>query len=77
MIEQTDDINRPPVPVPDCLACADLAAMRAKARARHERSAETDVNVLLRRHQRRYHTALLGLPYEVPEENGPTKDTLP
>ncbi|MEU3610760.1 hypothetical protein ABZ725_00385 [Streptomyces sp. NPDC006872] len=50
-----------PVPVRDCAACADLAALRAQARARHDGSAETDANVLLSRHQRRYHTAFLGL----------------
>ncbi|MEV1064332.1 hypothetical protein [Streptomyces sp. NPDC050263] len=50
-----------PVPVRDCAACEDLAALRAKARARHDGSAETDANVLLSRHQRRYHAALLGL----------------
>ncbi|WP_340376910.1 hypothetical protein U5640_18760 [Streptomyces sp. SS7] len=52
----------PPVPVRDCAACADLAGLRDAARARRDRSAETDANVLLRRHQRRYHTAFLGLP---------------
>ncbi|WP_319673744.1 hypothetical protein [Streptomyces sp. ME18-1-4] len=48
----------PPTPVRDC---ADLAGLRDDARARHDRSAETDANVLLRRHQRRYHAAFLGL----------------
>ncbi|KUN75795.1 hypothetical protein [Streptomyces griseoruber] len=52
----------PPTPVRDCAACADLAGLRDAARARHDGSAETDANVLLRRHQRRYHTAFLGLP---------------
>ncbi|MGW0945068.1 hypothetical protein ACWD4O_21305 [Streptomyces sp. NPDC002623] len=50
-----------PVPVRDCAACADLAALRTEARARHDGSAETDANVLLSRHQRRYHAAFLGL----------------
>ncbi|GGS12379.1 hypothetical protein GCM10010269_59470 [Streptomyces humidus] len=50
-----------PAPVRDCAACADLAALRDDARARHDGSAETDADVLLRRHQRRYHAALLGL----------------
>ncbi|MER5434288.1 hypothetical protein [Streptomyces sp. NPDC002588] len=54
-------LQGPPAPVRDCGACTDLAALREQARARHDRSAETDANVLLRRHQRRYHTALLGL----------------
>ncbi|MGQ4329678.1 hypothetical protein ACN6K4_004582 [Streptomyces hayashii] len=52
---------RSPVPVRDCAACADLAALRDDARARHDGSAETDADVLLRRHQRRYHAPLLGL----------------
>ncbi|MFG2573020.1 hypothetical protein [Streptomyces sp. NPDC048481] len=51
----------PAPPVRDCAACADLAALRDDARARHDGSAETDADVLLRRHQRRYHAALLGL----------------
>ncbi|MFF1543476.1 hypothetical protein [Streptomyces sp. NPDC058291] len=50
-----------PVPVRDCAACADLAALRDDARARHDGSAETDADVLLRRHQLRYHAPLLGL----------------
>ncbi|MCQ9129922.1 DUF7848 domain-containing protein [Streptomyces hilarionis] len=50
-----------PAPVRDCAACADLAALRDDARARHDGSAETDADVLLRRHQRRYHAPLLGL----------------
>ncbi|MFJ1811739.1 MULTISPECIES: hypothetical protein [unclassified Streptomyces] len=45
----------------DCAACADLAGLRDDARARHDGSAETDTDVLLRRHRLRYHTALLGL----------------
>jgi hypothetical protein len=47
--------------VRDCAACADLAGLREEARARRDGTAETDANVLLRRHQRRYHTAFLGL----------------
>ncbi|MEW2050489.1 hypothetical protein [Streptomyces sp. NPDC005476] len=50
-----------PGPVRDCAACADLAALREDARTRHDGSAETDADVLLRRHQLRYHAALLGL----------------
>ncbi|MEU9306268.1 hypothetical protein [Streptomyces sp. NPDC048256] len=46
---------RPPVPEPDCAECADLAARRESARAAHDRSAETDANVLLRGHRRREH----------------------
>jgi hypothetical protein len=50
-----------PAPVRDCAACEDLAGLREQARARHDGTAETDANVLLRRHQRRYRTAFLGL----------------
>ncbi|MGW0583150.1 DUF7848 domain-containing protein [Streptomyces sp. NPDC002920] len=63
-----DDISRPPSPVRDCAACADLAILRDEARARHDGSAETDANVLLRRHQRRYHAALLGIPDDAEAE---------
>jgi len=51
------DISTPPapVPVPDCPSCADLAALRYDARARNDGTAETDANVLLRRHQQRDH----------------------
>ncbi|HSX99646.1 MAG TPA: hypothetical protein VLG91_20000 [Streptomyces sp.] len=49
------DLGRPPVPVPDCATCADLAVRRDEARARYDGSAETDANVLLRHHQRREH----------------------
>ena len=47
-----DDPSVPPVPVPGCAVCADLTARRDEARARRDGSAETDANVLLRRHQR-------------------------
>ncbi|MEU8757703.1 hypothetical protein [Streptomyces sp. NPDC048659] len=43
-------LSRPPVPVPDCDECGDLARCRSEARARYDRSAESDANVLLRRH---------------------------
>ncbi|MEV0907270.1 DUF7848 domain-containing protein [Streptomyces hokutonensis] len=49
------DISTPPAPVPDCPTCADLAALRDDARARADGTAETDANVLLRRHQHRDH----------------------
>ncbi|MGC9536319.1 hypothetical protein [Streptomyces sp. UG1] len=49
------DFGRPPATVPDCETCAELAVQRDEARARHDGSAETDANVLLRRHQRREH----------------------
>ncbi|MET9953181.1 hypothetical protein ABZ135_16740 [Streptomyces sp. NPDC006339] len=49
------DLSRPPVPVPHCVECGELAAARAAARARFDWSAETDANVLLRRHLRAGH----------------------
>ncbi|MEU9996087.1 hypothetical protein [Streptomyces sp. NPDC050848] len=52
---RTVDPDRPPAPVPDCEACAGLAAQRREARARYDGSAETDANVLLRRHLRQDH----------------------
>lgn len=51
----TDDILRPPVPVPDCDECADLAGRRETAQADYDRSAEVDANVLMRQHQRTRH----------------------
>ncbi|WP_254398776.1 hypothetical protein [Streptomyces sp. AC602_WCS936] len=45
----------PPEPVPDCEPCAELAGLRAHARAVGDGSAETDADVLLSRHQRRDH----------------------
>ncbi|KPI10172.1 hypothetical protein OK074_3175 [Actinobacteria bacterium OK074] len=47
--------NRPPNPVADCARCAELDERRTTARAKHDRSAETDMNVLLRRHQNEQH----------------------
>ncbi|MFJ9827033.1 hypothetical protein ACIRSU_22080 [Streptomyces sp. NPDC101160] len=44
-------LSRPPMPVPGCVRCAELDDSRAAARARFDWSAETDANVLLRRHQ--------------------------
>ncbi|MFE2421811.1 hypothetical protein [Streptomyces hokutonensis] len=49
------DIGTPPSPIPGCASCADLAALRHDARARGDGTAETDANVLLRRHQHRDH----------------------
>ncbi|WMX45997.1 hypothetical protein [Streptomyces roseicoloratus] len=49
------ELLRPPVPVPHCVHCAALAAARAAARDRFDWSAETDANVLLRRHLRADH----------------------
>ncbi|MFD9114796.1 DUF7848 domain-containing protein [Streptomyces bottropensis] len=53
--DPSGSLGSPPVPVPGCAACADLAERRDEARARYDRSAETDANVLLRHHQRREH----------------------
>ncbi|MER5212427.1 hypothetical protein ABT063_18050 [Streptomyces sp. NPDC002838] len=52
---QLDDVSRPPVPVPACATCDELAARREDARAAFDGSAVTDANVLLRQHQRRDH----------------------
>lgn len=52
-----DDLSRPPLPVPGCPDCAELAGLREAARAQCDRSAETDANVLLRQHRRRKHRA--------------------
>ncbi|MFE7896633.1 hypothetical protein ACFU3E_03645 [Streptomyces sp. NPDC057424] len=49
------DPARPPVPVPGCAACEELAARRDTARAAFDGSAVTDANVLLRQHQNREH----------------------
>ncbi|MFC9679191.1 hypothetical protein [Streptomyces sp. NPDC056948] len=49
------DPSRPPVPVPGCAACEELAARRDRARAAFDGSAVTDANVLLRQHQREEH----------------------
>ncbi|KFG10411.1 MULTISPECIES: hypothetical protein [Streptomyces] len=54
-LRRQEHLDRPPVPVPGCAACAELAVRRGEARARYDRSAETDANVLLRHHQRREH----------------------
>lgn len=52
---QEPDVDQPPVPVPGCAGCAELAARRDAARASFDGSAETDANVLLRQHQRQEH----------------------
>ncbi|MFF0158604.1 hypothetical protein ACFYRY_13865 [Streptomyces sp. NPDC005263] len=49
------DVSRPPVPVPGCGSCEELATRRDEARAAFDGSAETDANVLLRQHQGRDH----------------------
>ncbi|MEV0639599.1 hypothetical protein AB0I77_32630 [Streptomyces sp. NPDC050619] len=53
--EGLENAPRPPVPVPGCTPCDELATQRNEARARFDRSAETDANVLLRQHQRQEH----------------------
>ncbi|OIK01122.1 hypothetical protein [Streptomyces colonosanans] len=52
-----DDLSRPPLPVPGCTTCTELAGRREAACAEHDRSAETDANVLLCRHLREEHRA--------------------
>ncbi|MFF9770471.1 hypothetical protein ACF1GT_28485 [Streptomyces sp. NPDC014636] len=52
-----DDASRPPRPVPGCASCLELAERREAARQAHDRSAESDANVLLRQHQRKEHLA--------------------
>ncbi|MEU8027723.1 hypothetical protein AB0C13_03660 [Streptomyces sp. NPDC049099] len=49
------NVPLPPVPVPGCQACTELALLREEARARDDGTTETDANVLLRRHHRRDH----------------------
>jgi hypothetical protein len=51
----SDTLSRPPVALPGCAVCGRLAARRAIARAEYDASAETDANVLLRRHLRNRH----------------------
>ncbi|WP_265861260.1 hypothetical protein [Streptomyces sp. SKN60] len=51
----TYELMRPPAPVPSCAECDELALSRAAARERFDWSAETDANVLLRRHQSDLH----------------------
>jgi hypothetical protein len=53
--EQGGDLSRPPSPVPGCPTCTELAIRRDDARAWFNGSAETDTNVLLRRHLRQEH----------------------
>ncbi|MEV7125243.1 hypothetical protein [Streptomyces sp. NPDC093260] len=47
--------TRPPLPVRGCAVCEALDAERHIARAEGDGSAETDANVLLRRHRRQEH----------------------
>jgi hypothetical protein len=50
-----DDLSRPPLPVRGCEVCVELDGLREAAQTAHDRSAETDANILLRRHQRQEH----------------------
>lgn len=47
----------PPQPAPDCAICAELAGLRATAQTERDHSAETDANVLLRKHRSEAHPA--------------------
>ena len=51
------DLGRPPQPVTDCETCAEVAGLRQAARAASDASAETDADVLMRRHHRAEHGA--------------------
>jgi len=44
-----------PQPAPDCATCAELTGLRAAARTERDYSAETDANVLLRKHRSEAH----------------------
>jgi hypothetical protein len=48
-------VSAAPQPDPDCARCAELAELRAAARAARDYSAETDANVLLRKHRSEDH----------------------
>lgn len=48
-------VNVPPRPVPGCASCEELAELRSLARAGYDHSAETDANVLLRKHRSEAH----------------------
>lgn len=52
-----EDLSRPPQPVRGCLQCVELDTLREAAYAVSDRSAETDANVLMRKHQRQEHHA--------------------
>ncbi|MGV9561177.1 hypothetical protein [Streptomyces sp. NPDC003480] len=51
------DTSRPPLPVRGCAMYTELDGLREAARAEHDASAETDANVLLRRHHNKEHRA--------------------
>ena len=65
-----NDISRPPVPVPGCPTCSELALLRDNARARSDASARTDADVLLRRHQGQAHRRRLFryVPYSIVQD---------
>jgi hypothetical protein len=48
-------VTTPPRPVVGCATCAELAGLRTVARTELDHSAETDTNVLLRKHQSEAH----------------------
>ena len=45
----------PPRPVAGCDTCTELAGIRTVARTEHDYSAETDANILLRKHRSEAH----------------------
>lgn len=47
----------PPRPVAGCETCGELADARATAQGSYDRSAESDANVLFRKHRREAHSA--------------------
>ncbi|MDX3750755.1 hypothetical protein [Streptomyces sp. AK08-02] len=49
------DVGLPPQPVAGCETCAEIVGLRRAAQAESDGSAETDADVLLRRHQRAEH----------------------
>ncbi|WP_043673086.1 hypothetical protein [Streptomyces xylophagus] len=50
-------VTVPPQPAPDCATCAELAGLRTTAQNERDHSAETDANVLLRKHRSEAHPA--------------------
>lgn len=56
-LDEMSPLPVPPVPVPGCTECTRLAKQRRYAQAQFDRSGETDLNVLLRKHQRQEHHA--------------------
>ena len=50
-------VTVPPRPADGCATCAELAELRSTARTERDYSAETDTNVLLRKHRSEAHPA--------------------